>query len=128
MPQRRGFSRTERVREQILRELAELVRTDLKDPRVSWVTLTSVDVTRDYAHAKVYYTVLEAEKRVLTQEVLEHAAGHLRSGLSRRISLFNIPQLHFIYDESVERGMSMNKLLDEVARHDDGADKSDDDA
>ena len=125
MAQRRGYSRTERVKQQILRELAELVRTDLKDPRISWVTLTSVEVTRDYAHAKVYYTVLEAEKRELTQEVLEHAAGHLRSELGRRISLYSIPQLHFVYDESVERGMSMSQLLDEVARQDGGHDKPD---
>ena len=125
MPQRRGYSRTERVRQQILRELADLVRTDLKDPRISWVTLTAVDVTRDYGHAKVYYTVLETEKRELTQEVLEHAAGHLRSELGRRIKLFSIPQLHFVYDESVERGMSMSQLLDKVARQDDERDKPD---
>lgn len=127
MPQRRGYSRTERVKQQILRELAELVRTDLKDPRISWITLTSVEVTRDYAHAKVYYTVLESEKRELTQEVLEHAAGHLRSELGRRIRLYSIPQLHFVYDESVERGMSMSQLLDDVARQDGKRDKPDTD-
>jgi len=116
--QRKGFSRADRVREQILRELAEMIRKGLKDPRAGWITLTAVDVTRDYSHAKIFYTVMDEKTREVSQEALESAAGYLRSELGRRISLFNIPQLHFVYDESVERGVSMSNLIDKVAQED----------
>lgn len=112
----RGFARVDRVKEQILRELAEMIRKDLKDPRTGFVTLTEVDVTRDYAHAKVYFTVLDEATREETQKVLDSSVGFLRKELGKRISLFNTPQLHFIYDESVVRGMNLSRLIDQVAK------------
>lgn len=111
----RGYARQDRVKEQIMRELAELVRTGLKDPRVSFITINEVEITRDYSHATVFYTVLNQDTREITEEVLEHARGHLRSELSKRIKLFKIPELHFKYDESLERGMSLSALIDQVA-------------
>lgn len=111
----RGFARVDRVKEQILRELAEMIRKDLKDPRTGFVTLTEVDVTRDYAHAKVYFTVLDEATREETQKVLDSSVGFLRKELGKRISLFNTPQLHFVYDESVVRGMNLSRLIDQVA-------------
>ena len=71
--------------------------------------------TRDYSHATVYYTVLDDATREITAESLEHAKGHLRSELSRRIKLFKTPELHFKYDQSLERGMSISQLIEQVA-------------
>lgn len=111
----RGYARQDRVREQIMRELAELVRTGLKDPRAGFITINEVDLTRDYSHATVYYTVLDDATREITAEALEHAKGYLRSELSRRIKLFKTPELHFKYDRSLEHGMSISQLIEQVA-------------
>ena len=109
----RDFSRTLRVAEQVQRELADLIRLEVKDPRVGMVTLTGVEVASDYGHAKVFFTLLgDASQVEAANEGLNHAAGFLRRELGRRIKLRTIPQLHFHYDESVERGMRLSKLID----------------
>ena len=112
---RRGYARQDRVKEQIMRELAEMVRTGLKDPRAGFITINEVDVSRDYSHATVYYTVLDDRTRDITKAALEHAKGHLRSELAKRIKLFKTPELHFKYDQSLERGMSISHLIEQVA-------------
>ena len=112
---RRGYARRDRVKEQIMRELAEMVRTGLKDPRAGFITINEVDVSRDYSHATVYYTVLDDSTRDVTEAALEHAKGHLRSELAKRIKLFKTPELHFKYDQSLERGMSISHLIEQVA-------------
>ena len=107
--------RRARIADQIQRELAELIRTELRDPRVGMVTLTGVEVSGDQSHAKVFFTILGAE--TVAQEALEglrHAAGFLRTGLARRLSTHSVPDLHFEHDESVERGMRLSKLIDEA--------------
>ena len=96
-------------------EMAELVRQGLKDPRAGFITINDVEITRDYSHATIYYTVLDDRTREVTAEALEHAKGYLRSELSKRLSVFRTPELHFEYDESVERGMSISHLIDQVA-------------
>ena len=111
----RGYARQDRVKEQIMREMAELVRKGLKDPRAGFITINDVEITRDYSHATIYYTVLDDRTREVTAEALEHAKGYLRSELSKRVSVFRTPELHFEYDESVERGMSISHLIDQVA-------------
>jgi ribosome-binding factor A len=111
----RDHSRTLRIAEQIQRELAELIRLELKDPRVGMVTLTDVEVTADYAHAKVFFTTLGTVDQINAATTgLNHAAGFLRHELGQRIKLRSIPQLHFIYDESVERGVRLSRLIDEA--------------
>lgn len=111
----RDHSRTLRIADQIQRELAELIRTDVKDPRIGMLTLTGVEVSQDYAHAKVYYTMLGGENdHFLAQNGLEHASGFLRGHLLHRLKLRVIPQLHFIYDESIERGVHLSNLIDEA--------------
>ena len=111
----KNFSRASRVAEQIRRELAELIQMELKDPRVNLVTLTDVEVTADYAHAKVFFTTLGNDDQITAAAAgLNHAAGFLRHELGRRISLRSIPQLHFAYDESVERGIRLSLLIDEA--------------
>ena len=111
----KGPARSLRVADQIQRELAEIIRTELKDPRVAMITLTGVEVTADYAHAKVFYTLMgSAEQRTETGLGLKQAGGFLRSQLARRIKLHSIPQLHFVYDASVERGFELSRLIDEA--------------
>ena len=112
---KRNYSRSERVGEQIMRELAQLLRTGLKDPRAGNITVNEVAVSRDYSHATVYYTVLDGDTRADTAAALEHAKGFLRSELSKRITVFRTPELHFVYDESLERGMSLSQLIEQVA-------------
>ena len=114
-PQHNGYARIDRVKEQITRDLAELVRTGLKDPRAGFITINDVDVTRDYSRATVYYTVLSGDRET-NAEVLEHAKGFLRSELAKRITVFRVPELHFVYDESLERGVHLSQLIDEVAK------------
>ncbi len=107
------YARTERVAEQMQRELAELVRLEVKDPRVRMVTLTGVEVARDYSHAKVYYTTLGGDHDKV-QQGLERAAGFLRSQLAHSMKLRVIPELHFVFDASVERGARLSKMIDEA--------------
>ena len=115
----KDYSRAQRIAEQIQREMAELIRLELKDPRVGLVTITGVEVTQDYEHAKVFFTLLgEAQQAADSLVGLQRAAGFLRSQLSRRMQLRIIPQLHFIYDESVERGIHLSKLIDEAITQD----------
>jgi len=113
----KDFARTDRVAEQIQRELAELIRLEVKDPRVRMVTLTAVEVSADYSHAKVYYTALEGESKQL-QQGLERASGFLRSQLAHAMKLRVTPQLHFAYDISVERGTRLSQLIDDAVASD----------
>jgi ribosome-binding factor A len=111
----KGPARSLRVADQIQRELAEIIRTELKDPRVAMITLTGVEVTADYAHAKVFYTLMgTAEQRTETEAGLKKAGGFLRSQIAHRIKLHTAPQLHFVYDASVERGFELSRLIDEA--------------
>lgn len=117
------FSRSSRVSEQIHRELSELIRLEVKDPRLaprlSLVTITDVEVTPDYAHAKVFYTSLAGEEhRQEIEQGLAHSAGFLRRELGRRIRIHHIPELHFVYDASVERGTRLSHLIDEAVKSD----------
>lgn len=112
-PQRNGYARTDRVKQQIMRVLAEIIRTNLKDPRVAFMTINNVEVSRDYSHATVFYTVLNGD-RLGSAQALEHAKGFLRSELSKQISVFRTPELHFEYDESLERGINLSNLIDQA--------------
>ncbi|MEZ7828089.1 MAG: 30S ribosome-binding factor RbfA [Brachymonas denitrificans] len=103
-------NRSYKVSDQIQRDLAELIARELKDPRVGMITLQGVEVTPDYAHAKVYFSVLTGDP-VQTEEALNHAAGHLRNGLFKRLHIHTVPTLHFIYDRTQERAADMNALI-----------------
>lgn len=113
------FSRSQRVTEQILRELAELIRLEVKDPRVGFITLTEVELTPDYAHAKVYFTSMTGQDDLEeTLAGLRRASGFLRRELGRRVRIHTTPELHFHYDKSVEQGSRMSQLIDKVVRED----------
>lgn len=113
------FSRSQRVVEQIRRELAELIRLEVKDPRVGFITLTDVEITPDYAHAKVFFTSMQGEEGLdETLAGLRRASGFLRRELGRRVRIHTTPELHFHYDRSVEHGSRLSRLIDEVVRED----------
>jgi ribosome-binding factor A len=114
----KDFPRTRRVADQIQRELADIVRLELKDPRVGMITLTGVEVTTDYAHAKVFFTLLgDAARAEEAATGLRRAAGFLRTQLAHRLKFRTVPQLQFVYDTSVERGMNLSRLIDEAVGH-----------
>ncbi len=106
--------RPQKLGDLMQRELSDLLRQELRDPRVGMITLTSVDVSPDMSHAKVFFTVLEKEKLPETLEGLRRAAGFLRSQLAKRIQMYTTPELRFLYDESVERGDHLSRLIDSV--------------
>ena len=115
MPVNKGFSRKDRVSEQIRRELAELIRTELKDPRVGMVSITDVEVTADYAHAKVFFSTLAGKDQLAEVKTgLQRASGFLRRELGKRISIHMTPQLNFVFDQSLERGADLSKLIQEA--------------
>src|SRR5690554_7452799 len=115
----KDFSRSQRVVEQIRRELAELIRTEVKDPRVGFITLTDVEITPDYAHAKVFFTSMLGEEKVPEILVgLRRAGGFLRRELGRRVRIHTTPELHFHYDKSLEQGSRLSRLIDDAVRED----------
>lgn len=110
-----SVQRLARIADQIQRELAELVRLELRDPRVHLVTITGVELTRDQSHAKVWFTTLgDAGAVAACGEGLARAAGFLRAGLAHRLSTRTVPELHFAYDESIERGARLSRLIDDA--------------
>lgn len=115
----RDFPRSRRIAEQIQRDLSDIIRVELKDPRVGMITITDVEMTPDNAHAKVFFTVLGQQPRIdEAAEGLQHAAGYLRSQLAQRIKIRVVPQLHFEYDASVERGIRLSQLIDAAVADD----------
>lgn len=113
----KDFARIDRIAEQIQRDLAELIRLEVKDPRVRKVTLTGVEVSNDHTHAKVFYTSLDGDSAELLQG-LERAAGFLRSQLSHAMKLRITPQLNFVYDASIERAAQISRLIDQAVASD----------
>ncbi|MBK7004608.1 MAG: 30S ribosome-binding factor RbfA [Burkholderiales bacterium] len=102
----RGF----RVADQIQRDLTELIARELKDPRVGMVTIQAVEVTPDYAHAKVFFSLLKGDPAETT-EGLNQAAGFLRAGLFKRLHIHTVPTLHFQFDRTTEKAADMNALI-----------------
>lgn len=113
------YSRGQRVAEQIKRELAELIRLEVKDPRVGPVTITDVEISPDYAYAKVFFTTLAGEHALAGVEAgLRRASGFLRRELGRRIRLHTLPELHFAYDATIENGARLSRLIDQAVESD----------
>ena len=121
----KSFSRKDRVSEQIRRELAELIRSELKDPRVGMISITDVQVTPDYAHAKIFFSSLAGSENVEGILVgLQNASGFLRRELGKRIRIHTTPPLHFVFDQSLERGADLSKLIQQavaISKADDSA-------
>ena len=102
----RGF----RVADQIQRDLTDLIARELKDPRVGMVTVQAVEVTADYAHAKIFFSVLIGDP-IACEVALNQAAGFLRNGLFKRLMTHTVPTLHFHFDRTTDRASDMNALI-----------------
>lgn len=109
-----NFKRTDRIAEMIQRKLAQIIPQEVRDPRLKgFVTISAVKVAADLGHAKIYFTIFDEDKNLATS-ILNAAASYLRSALARSITLRTVPQLHFIYDESIEYGEHLSRLIDKV--------------
>lgn len=113
----KDFSRTRRIGLQIQRDLADLIRSRIKDPRVGMVSVNAVKVSPDLSHAKIYITTLNDERDV-TLDILKKAAGFLRHELAQLMSIRTVPQLHFFYDTSIEEGARLTGLIEEAITSD----------
>ncbi len=115
----REFPRTHRVGEQIQRELAALIQSALKDPRLGMISVSAVSVSRDFGHARVYVSVLGSEEQTTeSMRVLNHAAGYLRHKLGRSMHMRVIPELHFHLDRSLEEGARIGALINRAIASD----------
>jgi ribosome-binding factor A len=105
-----------RVADQIQRDLAVILAGGLKDPRIGMVTITEVQITPDYAHAKVFYTMLNDNKDAIknTNDGLQAASGFIRNQLGKLLHIHTLPALHFVHDTSTSRGMDMSLLIDQA--------------
>ena len=107
----REFSRSQRMAEQIRRDLSELVNQELKDPRMGFLSFTAVKLSRDLSDAVIYCSVLEEDKRQETLDTLSRATGYLRTELAKRFRSRTVPKLKFVNDDSVLRGEKMEGLI-----------------
>lgn len=108
------FKRTDRIGEMIQRKLAQIIPQEIRDPRLKgFITISAVKVAADLSHSKIYFTVLNDEPKV-AESILNSAASYLRTALARTITLRTVPQLHFIYDTSIEYGQKLSRLIDDV--------------
>lgn len=114
-----GFTRNERVAGQLRREIAQLIWSEIQDPRLGPVTVTDVEVSRDLSHAKVFVATSRTETIKDSLKALRHAAGFLRRRLGQQMRLRSVPELHFEHDDSAERGERIDQLLAEARRSDD---------
>jgi ribosome-binding factor A len=116
---KKNSQRAQRVGDQIQRELADLLRLHVKDPRIGMVTVTAVEVSPDLSHAKIFFTHLAGKEDAANAvAALQHSAGYLRTELAHRFKLYTVPQLHFVYDDSIESGLRLSKLIDDAVAED----------
>lgn len=128
----RDYARSRRIGDEIQRSLSEIVRRDLKDPRLQYLTITAVEVSRDLSHANIFVSPLDPEgDPAPILEALQSASGFIRRQLGRSLTTRLTPQLHFARDESIETGSRMTSLIDTVVeddkqRHHEADDEQDD--
>lgn len=113
------FGRNRRVGEQMRRILSEIVRRELNDPRLQFLSITSVDVSGDLSHARVFFSLLNPDEDPQpAAQALARAAGFIRSQLGRSMRIRQVPALHFVHDESIGRGVHLTSLIDEAVARD----------
>jgi ribosome-binding factor A len=113
----REFSRSQRLGAQVLRSLSELLRFETKDPSLSTVSLTAVDLSRDLGVAKVYYSLLNPDDDPQpVQEGLQRASGFLRGRLGKSLEIRHVPELRFVHDDSIAHGVEMSRLIDSAGK------------
>ncbi len=123
-----NFKRTDRIADVMQRELAVLIQRKLKDPRLhKFITVSAVTVTSDLEHAKVYVSVLDEDANIPEiMEALQHAAGFLRSELAHLMDLRRVPELHFVYDQSIQEGRKLSNLIDQALKRESHNEEDDD--
>ncbi|MGE3919459.1 MAG: 30S ribosome-binding factor RbfA [Gammaproteobacteria bacterium] len=115
----RGFKRTERLNELVRRELSVIIQREITDPRLGMVSISAVEITNDLSYAKIYVTILVPDEEIKTQiKILNHAAPFLRTLLAQRVKMRIVPQLLFIYDESIRQGEHLTSLIDSAIEDD----------
>jgi ribosome-binding factor A len=117
----REFSRTDRVAQQIQKEIAVILQREIKDPRLGMVTVSAVEVSRDLSYAKIFITVFNTEDEnaaIQSAKVLNEATGYIRSLLGKRIRARIMPELKFVVDNSLMEGMRISNLVDSIIRED----------
>lgn len=126
----KDFSRTDRVGQQYQREIAVILQQEIKDPRVSMITVSEVEVSKDLAYAKVFVTFFHDDQAKIDMgvKVLNEAAGFIRSLLGKRIRARIVPALKFVYDPSLNEGLRMSRLVDEAVSRDRAKGTDNDDA
>jgi len=123
----KSYPRSRRVGDQIQRTLSELVRREVRDPRLGSVTITEVRVSQDLSHAKVFYSVLgSARDPVMTQEILDNAASMLRGRVGRALGLRHAPEIHFEADTLIDEGARMSNLIRDAVKQDEARHTDDD--
>lgn len=115
--------RMERMGLQMQKEVSDIIRTQVKDPRIGFLTVTGVEVTNDLAHAKIFISVLgSSEERAQTMQVLERVKGFVRTEIAKRIRMRVTPELHFKLDESMDYSARIGQVLQEIATREEGKD------
>ncbi|MBR9726471.1 30S ribosome-binding factor RbfA [Shewanella intestini] len=114
------FSRTRRIAQQLQQELAMVLQRDIKDPRVGFVTVNDVEVSRDLSYAKVFVTFFEEDEALVQEKIdaLTVAAPYVRTLIAGRMKLRVMPELRFVYDASLVEGMKMSNLVSQVISND----------
>ncbi len=114
--QGKSANRGQRVAQQLHHEVAEMIRSEVKDPRIGLVTVTDVDLTADYAYLTVFFSVLPDDEETVATSLkgLQTAAGFIRSKIGRRVRIHTTPEIRFVHDRSTIDGMAMSVLIDKA--------------
>lgn len=104
----------DRINHSIVREISYILMTEVKDEDIKFVTITDCKTTNDLSFAKIYFTVLDDSKRESTLEALKNASGFIRKELAERIEIRHIPELEFVYDESIEYGKKIENIIENI--------------
>ena len=108
----------ERWNHLFVKEISEIIKNEIKDKQIDFVTLTDCDITTDLSYAKVYFTVLDDSKKDDIEKALNKASSYIRGQLSQRVEIRHTPQLRFIYDESIDYGNKIEEIIDEIHQED----------
>jgi ribosome-binding factor A len=108
-------NRASRIADQIQKDVVQILRFKVKDPRVEWVTINDVEVTDDQSWATIYWSILDESKKPDVTRALESARGFIRSELSQGFKTYTIPQLKFVFDDSLARGSKILDILNRVS-------------
>lgn len=106
--------KTERIGSNLVKEISYILATEIKDEDIKFVTITDCKVTNDLSFAKVYYTVYNMDRKKETEEALKHASGYIRHLLHDRVDIRHIPELTFVYDESIAYGKRIENIIEEI--------------